>query len=75
MYDNLYTRDTVVVSPVAKINDNKVISGFKTGQKVMHKTYGEGMILGVQNGNADVVFPSVGKKTLNLKYAPLTPID
>jgi len=74
MYDNVYT-STTVVSPVTKINDNKIISGLKTGQKVMHKTYGEGMILGVQNGNADVVFPSVGKKTLNLKYAPLTPID
>lgn len=47
----------------------------KAGQKVYHKLYGEGMILNVNNGNADVLFVSVGKKTLNLRFAPLQPID
>ena len=75
MYDNLYTTQTVSVAPTIKVNDVKITAGLKSGQKVMHKTYGEGMIINVQNGNADVVFPSVGKKTLNLKYAPITPID
>lgn len=47
----------------------------KAGQKVFHKLYGEGMVLNVNNGNADVLFVSVGKKTLNLRFAPLQPID
>ena len=67
------TKTTVSLRP--KINIDKTVSNFKVGQKVCHQMYGEGMILNISNGHADVVFQSVGKKVLNLKYAPLNPID
>ena len=66
---------STIVTPATKRNDLKTVSGLKVGQKVTHQTYGEGMILNITNGNADVVFTTVGKKVLNLKYAPLIPID
>ena len=44
---------------------------FKVGMKVNHKIYGRGIILDVKDGNADVAFDAVGKKTLSLKIAPL----
>lgn len=71
----LYDRkETARISSAREVNPPKqVVSGqYKTGQKVLHKVYGEGMIISVNGGNADVVFASVGKKTLALKYAPLT---
>lgn len=62
-------------SSIVRPTANKDAGNLRVGQKVMHQTYGEGMILNLSNGNADVVFVSVGKKVLNLKYAPLTPLD
>ena len=47
------------------------IEKFKAGMKVMHKIYGKGIILAVKDGNAEVAFDAVGKKTLSLKIAPL----
>ena len=47
------------------------IGKFKVGMKVNHKIYGRGIILDVKDGNADVAFDAVGKKTLSLKIAPL----
>jgi DNA helicase-2/ATP-dependent DNA helicase PcrA len=55
-----------------KQNPEEVTSAFKTGQKVLHKVYGEGIILSIQDGKADVSFKTAGKKTLALKYAPLS---
>ena len=64
-----------IIVPSTKRNDQNTLAGLKVGQKVRHQTYGEGMILNISNGNADVVFATAGKKVLNLKYAPLTPVD
>lgn len=48
------------------------VSQYKAGQKVEHGSFGKGMILQVRGDVADVFFDSVGKKSLNLKFAPLT---
>ncbi len=74
------TSSTVGASGSAPLYSSKVTVkkseiGFKVGQKVMHQMYGEGIILKISNGNADIAFQSVGKKMLNLKFAPLNPLD
>ncbi len=45
---------------------------FKTGDIVCHAAFGEGIVLSVEGENAVVAFAKAGKKTLSLKYAPLT---
>lgn len=50
--------------------------GFRTGDRVRHNTFGDGIVLALQ-GSGDgakvtVNFPRVGTKTLVLAYAPLT---
>lgn len=45
---------------------------FKTGDIVNHTAFGEGIVLSVEGENAVVAFAKAGKKTLSLKYAPLT---
>lgn len=47
------------------------ISVYKTGQIVEHASFGNGIILRVDGDVADIVFEKVGKKSLNLKFAPL----
>ena len=44
---------------------------YKVGQMVEHSSFGKGIILMINRDFADIVFESVGKKTLNLKFAPL----
>jgi len=56
---------------ISKSKDDKEISKYKVGNVVNHLTFGKGMILNIANGNADIIFDKVGKKTLALKYAPL----
>jgi len=50
-------------------------SGLKTGDDVMHKKWGEGIILDIrgagEKAEATIRFPSVGEKTLLLAWAPL----
>ncbi len=50
-------------------------SGLKTGDDVMHKKWGEGIILDIRGAGdkaeATIRFPSVGEKTLLLAWAPL----
>ncbi len=76
--DGVPLHNSSVLSPTEnavralKQNSEQLTSAFKPGQKVMHKVYGEGMILTVDNGKADVAFKTAGKKTLALKYAPLS---
>ncbi|MCM1042950.1 MAG: UvrD-helicase domain-containing protein [Corallococcus sp.] len=48
------------------------MASFKVGQMVMHSTFGKGIIIRYDNGVADVVFETVGKKSLNVKFAPLS---
>ena len=50
------------------------LKAFKVGQIVEHASFGKGIILRVEGDVADVVFDTVGKKSLNLKFAPLITI-
>lgn len=47
------------------------IKRYRVGQKVRHASFGVGMILMIKGEVADIVFENVGKKSLNLKFAPL----
>lgn len=61
--------------PKTTVNSGKSkaqVSQYKAGQKVEHGSFGKGIILQVKGDVADVFFDSVGKKSLNLKFAPLT---
>ena len=44
---------------------------YKVGQIVEHASFGKGIILRIDHDIADVVFDTVGKKSLNMKFAPL----
>lgn len=71
-----YDDDGVPTTPLtitAKANPrvNTDIAKYKVGDVVMHKTFGKGIILNIVEGNGDVFFDGIGKKTLALKYAPL----
>lgn len=48
------------------------IAKYKAGQIVEHSSFGKGIILRIDGDVADVAFDKVGKKSLNLKFAPLT---
>lgn len=50
---------------------NSEVSKYRVGQKVKHSSFGVGMILMVKGEVADIVFENAGKKSLNLKFAPL----
>lgn len=50
----------------------KPILNLAVGQRVNHPTFGEGMVMMINGDIAEVVFASVGKKRLNVKFAPLT---
>lgn len=54
-------------------------SGFKPGDRVMHKVFGEGSVMRVyaenENEKIDVLFDRDGKKTLLLTYAKLTKVN
>jgi hypothetical protein len=59
--------------------DKKVMKGdYKVGDKVVHKTYGEGIIQSISgegiNKMVSVNFDKIGIKNLLLEYAPLTKI-
>jgi DNA helicase-2/ATP-dependent DNA helicase PcrA len=41
------------------------------GQTVDHSAWGEGKVVSVSGDNAEIEFLSVGKKLLNMKYAPV----
>ncbi|MBO5866763.1 MAG: UvrD-helicase domain-containing protein, partial [Clostridia bacterium] len=47
------------------------IKQFKVGQMVEHATFGQGMIIRLAGDIADVIFSTVGKKSLNIRFAPL----
>ncbi|HEY3376451.1 MAG TPA: DNA helicase PcrA [Armatimonadota bacterium] len=51
-------------------------NGFRSGDRVRHNTFGEGVVLATQ-GSGDTLkvvvnFPNLGTKTLMIAYAPLT---
>ena len=47
------------------------IKKYRVGQKVRHSSFGQGMILMIKGDVADIIFDNVGKKSLNLRFAPL----
>ena len=47
------------------------IKKYRVGQKVQHSSFGRGMILMIKGDVADIIFDNFGKKSLNLKFAPL----
>lgn len=56
--------------PAAK-EDKKPLPKYGVGQIVEHATFGQGIVLRVDRDVADVAFDSVGKKSLNVKFAPM----
>ena len=58
-----------------KENTNKKFSAYKSGVKVKHTKFGEGIIISVKGENeniiVDVAFKGVGIKALSVKFAPL----
>lgn len=66
------------VSPSFAQESSAMDIGFNLGQRVEHKTFGEGVVLGVEgNGkNARVIvnFDLAGQKILVLQFAGLTPL-
>lgn len=47
------------------------LSKYRVGQVVNHSSFGRGIILRIGGDVADVAFDSAGKKSLNLRFAPL----
>ncbi len=68
--DRLNRRESGTVLPSTGKSDGE-IKRYRVGQMVEHSSFGKGMILRIQGDVADVVFDAVGKKALNLKFAPL----
>ncbi len=67
-------REPVKVAPNQGKN-NAQLKQFKVGQMVEHATFGQGMILRLAGDVADIVFNNVGKKALNIRFAPLKIIE
>lgn len=71
--------DKLNLQPTQKpVNTGKTttqIKQFKVGQMVEHATFGKGMILRLAGDIVDVVFETVGKKSLNIRFAPLKIVE
>jgi DNA helicase-2/ATP-dependent DNA helicase PcrA len=65
----------VFAKPETQNTSQKDISHFKVGQKVVHTRYGLGTITAIVGQDADIVFDTVGKKTLILTLAPLEIVE
>ena len=67
--------DKLNLQPTQKpVNTGKTtsqIKQFRVGQMVEHATFGQGMIIRLAGDIADVIFSTVGKKSLNIRFAPL----
>ncbi len=50
---------------------NSEVAKYRVGQIVNHASFGKGIILRISGETADVVFDTAGKKSLNMKFAPL----
>ena len=72
--DNLNKFQPIQRPPVDKGKSEQEIAQFKVGQLVEHATFGNGMVMQFKDGIAEVAFTSVGKKKLNVKFAPLKPL-
>ena len=70
LQDNAYL-DKLERTP-ASHDGKKDVSAFKVGQVVMHQSFGRGIILNLKGDDAQIFFDNAGKKTLNLRFAPMT---
>lgn len=68
--DRLINKEPVATAP-NQGKSAKEVACFKVGQIVQHSTFGQGIILRLAGDVADVAFESVGKKALNIKFAPM----
>ena len=50
---------------------DKELKEYRVGQIVEHASYGQGIILAIKGDTADIVFDTVGKKSLILKFTPI----
>ncbi|MHB9025827.1 MAG: DNA helicase PcrA [Armatimonadota bacterium] len=64
------------VKAILAANAPRDTNGFRSGDRVRHNTFGEGVVLAIQGSGATmkvvVNFPNLGTKTLMIAYAPLT---
>lgn len=82
--DKIYLEDMSLdvslqgIIPQAKIQPASSAVEYKTGEKVRHKVWGEGMIVAVNESHGDwqlsIAFPDQGIKTVIAHLAPLTKI-
>ena len=70
-----YAAPAVQAKPIAA-HAQRTVSGWHTGQRVMHQKFGAGMVTGVEGSGSDarvqVNFKHAGSKWLSLEYAKLT---
>lgn len=73
--DDRFLDKIIRTEPVRKAPNqgktDKEVSAYRVGQIVEHASFGKGIILRIDKDVADVVFDSVGKKSLNMKFAPI----
>ncbi len=70
LLDKLNSRESRAAAPNPG-KSNKEVSVFRVGQIVEHTSFGRGIILRMERDIADVAFDGVGKKSLNVRFAPL----
>jgi len=74
-YSSDYAKRTFLSNNKPKENKNADFSKYKTGVKVKHVKFGEGMIINVKgegdNIIVNVAFNGVGIKALSVKFAPM----
>ncbi len=77
-YSSSYAK-TMLGGSKPAVNKVANFSGYKTGVKVRHTKFGEGMVIAVKGEGdtmiADVAFKGVGIKSLSVKYAPMEIIN
>ncbi len=68
--DILISKESSRPAPNQGKSKGEILS-YRVGQVVEHASFGQGIILRIGGEIADVVFETSGKKSLNLKFAPL----
>lgn len=68
--DKLINTESVRPAP-NQGKSSKEIGTFRVGQVVEHTSFGQGIILRIDRDIADIAFDTVGKKSLNMKFAPV----
>ena len=73
-YSSAYAK-TMLSQPTPKVQASTNNSAYKSGMRVKHPKFGEGIVITVKGSDAniivDVAFKGVGVKSLSAKYAPM----